>query len=56
MLESDYPYSAMFHRSCSNDASKGVTGITSFYDVVEDPDQLKAALNVGPVSVAVEAD
>ena len=56
MTEDDYPYAASFHTSCSYDASMGVTGITSYYDVVEDPAQLMAALNVGPVSVAIEAD
>jgi len=57
MTEADYPYTASFHRSCSYDASKAVgTMINSFYDVVEDPQQLKNALDQGPVSVAIEAD
>jgi cathepsin L len=58
MTEADYPYTASFHRVCSYDDSKAVSGtmISSYYDVVEDPDQLKAALNIAPVSVAIEAD
>jgi len=58
MLESDYPYEAKFHKpsACGYDESKGVTGAASFYDVAEDPSQLMAALNLGPVSVAIEAD
>jgi cathepsin L len=58
MTEESYPYTASFHRTCSYNESDGVAGtmISSYYDVVEDPDQLKAALNIAPVSVAVEAD
>lgn len=58
MLESDYPYTASFHRTCSYDATKAIDGtmISSYYDVVEGPTDLKTALNLGPVSVAIEAD
>ena len=54
--ESDYPYEAT-DDSCRADASKGVAQVKSFVDVPSnDQDQLKAALAVGPVSVAIEAD
>ena len=54
--EANYPYTAMFHRHC-NYADNGVVEVTSYFDVaVNQPEQLKAALNNGPVSVAIEAD
>lgn len=57
MTEASYPYTAAFHKKCQYDESIAVVPtISTFYDVVEDPDQLVAALNVGPVSVAIEAD
>jgi C1A family cysteine protease len=56
--ESDYPYTAksgLF--SCKYDKSKGVVSATSHVDVPKNsPEQLKAALMKGPVSVAIEAD
>lgn len=56
MQEEDYPYAATLHRHCSYDASKGITGVSSYHDIAVDPDQLKAALDVAPTSVAIEAD
>lgn len=54
--EADYPYEAA-DDTCRADASKGKASVKSFVDVPSnDPDQLKAALAQGPVSVAIEAD
>ena len=56
--EADYPYTAktgLF--ACKYNKDKGVVGATKFVDVPkQSPAQLKAALNNGPVSVAIEAD
>ena len=39
------------------DPAKGKVKVTTFHDVPENStDELKAALNMGPVSVAIEAD
>ena len=55
-LESDYPYTAR-QGSCKYDSSKGVGQVKGFQDVqTMSSDQLKAALQLGPVSVAIEAD
>ena len=56
--ESDYPYQAKTSLfACNYDKSKGVVKVTTYSDVTsKSPDQLKAALNKGPVSVAIEAD
>jgi len=59
MTEADYPYSgwgSFLKGVCHADASKGVISVSSYYDVPQDPSQLKAALKLGPVSVAIEAD
>ena len=54
--ESDYPYRAVDDQ-CKYDASKGKVKVTAVRDVTpNDPQQLKAALNLGPVSVAIQAD
>jgi len=59
MKESDYPYTAhhsLFSR-CKYDESKGVGHVKGYKDVARDNvDQMKAALAIGPVSVAIEAD
>merc|ERR1719263_567514 len=59
MKESDYPYTAhhsLFSR-CKYDESKGVGHVKGYKDVArENVDQMKAALAIGPVSVAIEAD
>ena len=54
--EDDYPYQPV-KGHCNYDKSKGVVEATGFQDVQPNqPEQLKAALNNGPVSVAIEAD
>ena len=57
MLEADYPYTAR-DGTCKYDTSKGVGKVKSFKDVSPDGSGkgLQAALQRGPVSVAVEAD
>jgi len=55
-LESDYPYKAV-DGTCKYVTSKGVGKVSSFVDVTpKNADQLKAAIALGPVSVAIEAD
>jgi cathepsin L len=56
--EADYPYTPKTSiTACKYNKSKGVVGATSYKQVTaKSPDQLKAALNNGPVSVAIEAD
>ena len=58
MTEADYPYTpstGLFQ--CKYDKSKGVVEVKDYADVQPNtPAQLKAALNQGPVSVAIEAD
>jgi len=54
--EGDYPYTAQ-DGSCSADSSEEQVGISSYTDVTPNsPSQLQAAVNIGPVSVAIEAD
>jgi len=57
MLESDYPYTAR-DGTCKYQKAKGVGKVKSYKDVSPDGTgaSLKAALQKGPVSVAVEAD
>ena len=56
--EEDYPYhasSGLF--ACKYNKSKGLVKVTDYADVTKDSSsQLKAALNNGPVSVAIQAD
>jgi cathepsin L len=55
--EASYPYIAKKNRKCKYDASKVDGTVKSYTDVkVNDPAQLKAALVLSPVSVAIEAD
>ena len=55
-LEDDYPYTAV-DGTCKYVTSKGVGKVSSFVDVTpKNADQLKAAVALGPVSVAIEAD
>merc|ERR1712100_955174 len=52
--ESDYPYSAQ-DGTCSY--TSGTGSVSAYTDVTPNsPDQLRAALNQQPVSVAIEAD
>jgi len=54
--EDEYPYTAQ-DGSCSYDQSQGAGSIGNFVDVSSgDPNQLMAAVAIGPVSVAIEAD
>ena len=53
---SDYPYKAR-DGACKYDASKGKVKINARqYVTPKNPDQMKAAVALGPVSVAIEAD
>ena len=59
MTETDYPYTSGNGgwSTCEYNSSKGVTNVRSYAAVkTNDPDELKAALNNQPVSVAIEAD
>lgn len=54
--EDNYPYTAMFHTSCSYEGN-GVVQAQSYYDVkANDSQALLDAIALGPVSVAIEAD
>lgn len=54
--EKDYPYRGVDDQ-CNYDATKGKVKATGVRDVnPNEPEQLKAALNLGPVSVAIQAD
>jgi C1A family cysteine protease len=54
--EADYPYKAKAEK-CAYQKAKGVGKVVKYTDVTPNKvDQLKAALNKGPVSVAIEAD
>ena len=52
--ESAYPYYA-YDSSCAYDSSKGVTGVSGYHDVSQSDSQMQAALQEGPVSIAVDA-
>ena len=55
-VEQDYPYRAV-DDECNYDVAKGKVKASGVRDVApNDPQQLKAALNLGPVSVAIQAD
>merc|ERR1719313_1117668 len=54
--EAEYPYTGK-QGKCHYEASEGVGKVKGFEDVTpRSSSQLKAALNQGPVSVAIEAD
>lgn len=56
MSESDYPYKG-YDGTCAFVKSKAFNPIKSWCSVkANDADALKAAISVGPVSVAIEAD
>ena len=58
MTEADYPYTSGTtgkETTCAYDASKGVTNVSSYKQVSEDTDSIKAALEQQPCSVAVSA-
>jgi cathepsin L len=55
-VEASYPYTAR-DGTCKYDASKATGAVKDFTDVaVNDVAQLKAALAISPVAVAIEAD
>jgi len=54
-LEAAYAYTAK-DGTCKFDSTKGYGKVTGYSDVSHTADQLKAALNKQPVSVAIEAD
>ena len=54
MLEADYPYTAK-DGTCTYDASKGVTGVSSYQQTKGRTANLNAIYNQGPVNVAVAA-
>jgi C1A family cysteine protease len=59
MTEDDYPYTSGNGgwSTCEYDSSVGVTNVKSYAAVTSnDPDQLAAAIDTQPVSVAIEAD
>ena len=59
MTEADYPYTAHhnFFSKCKYDESKGVGHVKGYKNVQHHSvDQMKAAIAIGPVSVAIEAD
>jgi len=54
--EADYPYTAK-GGDCVATAAKGVVGVTGYTDVTKNSAaQLEAAVALGPVSVAIQAD
>ena len=57
-LESNYPYTSGAGRvsSCNYNKSKGVGTVSAFTDVAHTASQMRAAINMQPVSVAIEAD
>jgi cathepsin L len=59
MAEADYPYTGhhSFFSRCKYSKDKGVGHVKGYKDVAsKNVDQMKAALAIGPVSVAIEAD
>jgi len=59
MKEADYPYTGHHNlfSKCKYEEDKGVGHVKGFKDVQpKSADQMKAALQNGPVSVAIEAD
>ena len=56
MLEADYPYTALDGPTCKVEPTKEYGNIAGWTDVDKSIDQLKAALNKSPVSIAIEAD
>jgi len=58
MTEADYPYTPSTGLlACKYKKEKGVAKVTTYKDVKKNSAaQLKAALNVGPVSIGIEAD
>ena len=58
MRESDYPYTSGTtgkETKCAYDETKGVTNVSSYKQVSKNTDSIKAAIEIGPVNVAVSA-
>jgi C1A family cysteine protease len=55
VTEADYPYTAQMH-NCTYNSSLGVVRVSSYVGVRHSDSALAAALNLSPVSVAIEAD
>jgi C1A family cysteine protease len=58
MAESDYPYTSGTtgkETTCAYDAAKGVTNVSSYKQVKKETASIKAAIELGPVNVAVSA-
>ena len=58
MRESDYPYVSGETKKggkCHEDKSEGVTEVSSYKQVSKNTDSIKAAIEIGPVNVAVSA-
>ena len=58
MREADYPYTSGTtgdETDCAYDSSKGVTTVSGYKQVSRDTDSIKAAIEIGPVNVAVAA-
>jgi cathepsin L len=58
MKEDDYAYvsgTTMDETKCTYDESKGVTNVSSYMQVKKDTESIKAAIEIGPVNVAVAA-
>merc|ERR1719197_2098204 len=60
MTEAQYPYIARRNTGqaaqCNQISQEGIVSVKSFHDVEQSAEQMKAALNQSPVSVAIEAD
>jgi hypothetical protein len=55
MTSTSYPYTG-HDDTCAFDSEKGVVHLQGYHDVPpKDPEQLKAAVALGPVSVAIQA-
>ena len=59
MKESDYPYvsgsTGQAEKSCDYKEDEGITSVSSYIKVKSDTESIKAAVKIGPVSVAVAA-
>lgn len=58
MREADYPYTSGtdgVETECSEDAAKGVTNVSGYRQVSGDVESMKAAIEIGPINVAVSA-
>ena len=58
MKEEDYPYTSgvtQTESKCAYDSTKGVTNVSSYKQVSKNTDSIKAAIEIGPVNVAVAA-